>query len=529
MAETYTIKNVWMAYIGNSPYVYPNDDENIISASTINTGWHVIPNMLWRHLVTPAQWYSMVHNFEAYHVDSISCTIFNMVPMTQQLSIQGTDVFTAFNNAIYGMAYKDELYETSWYNWLGYDTNTAGHNLLYKEGLVCNWNSSTKRRYVLPTYAWSVPDARATTVNTYNFYRTLHKRCQDSKPNESAVFPGGQTTVDSDNIAASANNAVTNYRGRPSGIIWDPLNRPDEIMELRAGKNQIQFSWNTHDCDQGKWFNTDLMAWWYPYTPEGPYHSHRGRPGQRQYSSWVDPDRFSMRFETCLDPSSASSQTSDGPINDYTIPNYSYLPVVPSTWWWNEMRLSISPASMTDFQLRYMDMFFTGTEYQAYKYPPTQWFCKMLPIFDSKGTHIECSAQISVQTTLTLTCKKRRTAIYAPTYGPHNWFNLYSARSEDMNYTPSLIRYRTGGARRTWQNMADSSNPLAHPRTSPFVSTTYPAGTGQGGTYSVTTTYTTAGRRTPSAPILEEPMEQSRPRSRSPRIQYPDLPTGHQI
>nr|UCJ00141.1 MAG: capsid protein [Myna chaphamaparvovirus] len=530
MADTHTISNVWMAYIKNQPYIYPRDNTSIIGDGdnnfALNTGWHIFPNMFWSHFVTPAQWYNMIHNYEAYHVESVGITVFNLVPMTQQLAIQGTNIFTAFNNSLYGMGFSDDIYETGWHNWYSYKQDNAAHNLLYKEGLVCNWNGSTDRRFELPIYSWRIPNARAISPNTYNFRHTIGKRNnQDNNEhgNYSGVYPAGSTTADD-------TNHLTNFLGRPSGVVWDPLNRPEAIMEIRPGKNSVNFGWNCHPCDEGKWFNTDLLACWYPYTPRGPYHSHRQRPASYEYASTCDPDRLSTRFETGESTNPPDAQRS--PINDYTIPNHAHVPIVPNAWWWQEMKSSIVPAQMEqNSHLRYIDMWWAGTEYEHYKYPPHQMFIKMLPLFDSRGTHIECSANISVKTTLTLKCKKRRTAIFAPTYGPVNWFNLYSARSEDKNYMPALIRYRTGGARTTWQNIADvTSDPWAHPRESPYNrSKIVTGGTGQGSTR--TTTTITMSRRA-TAPPLDVIMEEDRPkrtRSASPRMLYPDLPSGHQV
>nr|QKE54938.1 MAG: hypothetical protein [Parvoviridae sp.] len=478
MAEDHTISNVWMAYISNSPYIYPNDDTLVHTTNQINTGWHVIPNMFWRHLVTPAQWAQMQINYEAYHVKGIKCTIFNCVPMTTQLAIQGNTLFTAFNNSIYGMAYKDELYETSWHNWYQYD-NKEPHNLIYKEGLAATYGGNQKYRQSLPIYTWRLPNSRAVQRCTYD----NHPNNYNDGTGQSGVFP----------VPSGDENHF-----RPTGILWDPLNRPEEIMEIRPGKNAVTFTWECHACDEGKWFNMDLLHWWHPYVPESPYHSMRQRPTSYTFTTYTEPDRLSNRWEA--QPS----------INDYTIPDYSDIPVVPMAWWWEEMKSAVpaSLSSLEGWQIKYIDLYFSGTEYEKYKYGPTQWFLKMIPLFTEQGTHIECSAQISIKTQLFLACKKRRTAIFAPTWGPFNWKQLYTAKSADQTFNPALIRYRTGGAKRTWQNIADSTSAITHPRRTVYnTSTTVPGGSGQGSTFTTPTTQTpprrTMPRSTPSAPPLE--------------------------
>lgn len=482
MAEDHTISNVWMAYIDNMPYIYPKDNILIAAGDQFNTGWHVLPNILWKHLCTPAQWAQMTINYEAYHVKGVKATIFNCVPMTTQLAIQGNTLFTAFNNSIYGMAYKDELYETNWHNWYIYNNKTP-HNLMYKEGLGCTYGGDGNYRQSLPIYTWHAPNSRANYRCTY-----------DNHPNDYSSLNSGQSGV----FPVPSGDAYNHWR--PTGILWDPLNRPDHIMELRPGKNAITFTWETHSCDEGKWFNFDLMSWWYPYAPESPYHSQRQRPTSYTFTEQSDPDRMSMRWEA------------NPPTNDYTIPNYANIPIVPMAWWWHEMKSAVPTglAGLANWEIKYIDLMFSGTEYEKYKYGPTQWFVKMIPLFTEQGVHITCSAQISIKTELFLSCKKRRTAIFAPTWGPFNWKQLYAGNSTDQNFTPALIRYRTGGARRTWQNIAEAggADRFYHPRQTPYNrDRIVPGGAGGGSTFTTPTTQTrprdSRPRSYPTAPPPE--------------------------
>lgn len=469
MAETWTASNSWMCYIQNQPYVYPVDHNTTTGTAGYNTGWHIIPNMLWEHYVTPKQWADLIINYEAYSVKSVSVKVFNMIPMTQQLAIQGNTIFTAFNNCIYCLGYEDDLYETSWENYYAEGYNNYWHNLIYKEGLICNYNADTKRRFELPIYIWQTPNARPRSARSYENW--------DQGSNTlSAVYPAGTAAAGSSN----------NYADRPTGVCWDPMNRPDKLMELRPGKNTIGYSWNVHDCDVNKWFNLDQLAWWSPYKPEGPYAGDP-RPGEYVLTSNVDPDRLSSKYET-------------SPwINDYTIPNWNKLPICPMAWWWKEMQESIAPYSNEDgheyiFKRRISQMF-CGTEAELFKYGPHQMFIKMIPLFDSNGTHIAASANISVQTTLTLNVRKRRSAIYCPTWGPFSWYDLYCAGGLHQRFAPSLVRYKTGGMRRTWQNVGDAPTTIVasgtyaqaypHPRETPYNWTQVVAsGTGAGQTRS---------------------------------------------
>lgn len=470
MAETITISNSYISYITNQPYQYPSNNTSTThvtpndgSLTAYNTGWHILPTMLWRHFCTPKAWHELNVNYEAYRVDGYSVSVFNMVPLTTQLAIQGNTIFTAFNNCIYAIGYQDKLYETEWHNWYfkAYNQeNRNDFNLLYKEGLMQPYEGNTKYRFMLPIYIWQITNPRTNVLWEWNCNPYTGDNTIENNRSVDGVFPG-----------------LGYY---PSGLVWDPLNRPDEIMELRPGKNAITFTWERHACDENKWFNIDQIASWFPYTASGPYHYGKERPGEFKLSGMMDPDLLGMQFS--LNP----------PQNDWSIPNWADLPIVPMQWWWHEMQNSIAPVNITDGTisqqfLRHMNLFFNGTERECYMYGPTQSFIKMMPIIDSNNTNIECSAQVAIRTNLKLSVKKRRSAIYCPTWGPHPWRTIYSARSKDRNMFGTYVRYRTGGMRRTWQNLGDSSDPKTHPRRTPYIQTcVVPDGGGQGNTFTTT-------------------------------------------
>nr|QKE54929.1 MAG: hypothetical protein [Parvoviridae sp.] len=492
MAENITISNSYFAYITNVPYNYPSDESDFYKTMdsttnptqliNINTGWHIIPTMLWKHFCTPKAWFEMQINYEAYSVTGYTVQVFNMVPLTTQLAIGGQNVFTAFNNCVYALGYQDTLYETAWHNYY-YEEDKTDFNLLYKEGLQQQTNSSTKVRFMLPTYYWEPTNSITAATHTWNMHPYAGNLNVESGRFADGVYPGDGTV--------------------PSGLVWDPLCRPDEIKELRPGKNSMGFTWERHECDGGKWFNMDQIASWFPYTVSGPYHWGHERPGEHPLSGMQDPNRLQSRF--AYNPW----------VNDYTIPNWADMPVVPSQWWWKEMKGSMQPVygSGTDLRLKYLNLFICGTEKECYHYPPTQSFLKMIPIITAENVNIECSAQVCIKTQLHLEVKKRRSAMYCPTWGPMPWRSVYSARRQQRNFHNSMIRYRSGGARRTWQNLADSNSLTAHPRQTPYVYTsTVTCGTGIDSTYTTRPKYTisTAKSRsdhtrvTPSAPPLEQ-------------------------
>ncbi|QEJ80807.1 capsid protein VP1 [Psittacara leucophthalmus chapparvovirus] len=438
MAEDVSFENVYMCYIKNMPYIYPPDNQDTMDAtSQINTGWHIIPNFLWNHFVTPKQWAEFQIKYEAYHVESCSATIFNMIPMTTQLAIQGTSVFTAFNNTIMALAYTDKLYETSWEKWTSTTIRNQSPNLAEKEGLKCELGTANRKRFELPIYSWKVPHVRLTSINTWADV-PVQKSLMDAAGQ--GVWPKGQ-------------NAAT----WPSGCFWDPMNMPGELQELRPGKNACSFSWSCHPCDSNIWFNMDQLGQWYPWTTPGPYNADN-RPFTYVLSSNLDPDPLASRFQN------------DPWINDYTIPNWAQIPICDPSWFWKEMQQSIADYMGENIYNQKPDLRFPGTEYEKYKWPPTQWFIKMVPLFDTNGTHIEVTAQISMRVKLNVKAKKRRSAYYAPTWGPFNWRSVYAGTTKLQNYKNSFVRYRSAGARKTWQNIAnqDTTANKAHPRETPY-------------------------------------------------------------
>lgn len=431
MATDVSFSNVFMAYWSNSPYNYKvsgaGRDHTRPTGTPINTGWHILPLTLWKHFTTAKQWAELVINYEAYTVKGFTCTVYNPVPMTQQLAIQGTTTFTAFNNTIYSLGVKDELYETSWYNWND-PAGTGGFNnfsLAYKEGYYLdNPRATNQKRTLLPVYYWRSPTPELNSTVTWTWDQEYNSTSANLIGNVAWPITG------------------TNTISLPDGVFWDPLTSPDDIMELRPGKNSMTWSWERHDCDENKWYNIDQLARWAPYTADMPWVNlgRIGGGGAYQPDDIEDPKSLSgPRYGT--NPAT----------EDYTIPNLANMPIVPVAWWWIEMQKSIVGTFDDNSSPQKEEALYgPGTEYEQYKYPPTQCFIKGLPLFDDDGNHISTTTQGCFKVTLHLAAKKRRSRIYAPTWHPYTWRFTHTIQAPRVG---SYVRYRTGGARRTWTNL----------------------------------------------------------------------------
>nr|UQT67963.1 VP1 [Phasianus chaphamaparvovirus] len=449
MSETFVFKNVYMTYIDNEAYEYPSVNQaNLVQSTTapneaiiINTGWHVIPNILWRHCCTPKQWFKLITNCEAYTVKSISGIMYNPIPITTNISLQRVSQFSAFNNCTYAMTYDDNKYETQWMQWndLPLEKKLC---LAQKEGLVWtgqqghssgNYHAS---RYQWPLYQWRLPNMRTVFDGTWS----------QGKGSGKGVYDTG----------ASIPTATSWQQSIPGGIFWDPLNCADEIGELRAGKNSISFSWNVAPCDQNKWFNLDILAAYAEWSPDGPY-AGVGRPWTLKKTFDMDP-AIAATFGQAKASSTTTGDLAD--FDDYSVPNFFNLPVVPVKWFWIEIGRSVadwtgenSTYNKSEPFWKKIDKNWPGTEYESYAYPPCQWFCKGIPLYAVDNNPIKTSTQVSFEITLTLEGKKRRSAYFAPTHGPWSGDQLYYHGNDKGIFQPAAIRYRTGGRRRTWQNM----------------------------------------------------------------------------
>nr|QTE03854.1 MAG: VP1 [Grus japonensis Chaphamaparvovirus] len=504
----FTIDTLRSIYITNQPYRYPlpwlkkqtsgtqdyAGDFNV----TINTGWHIIPNLLWGHVCNPRQWNEMMIKYEAIKVNSIHCRIFNPIPIQTALSFQGNATFPAFNNTVYALGYTDEFYETPWFNWraklFSKDQETDifyQFNPAYKEGII------PKPR----TDKFTQPSVPQTPDNYHASYRQYPKQFTSQTTKEVPLFLQdnqykrqflpiywyslgyGQyvKTVAAGSYISNSGDFELAYTDT-SGMFWDPLNQPTLLKELRPGKNMIEFSWNAHPVDSNIWFNTDRIALLQPYK----------RPGQQNQSLWgsqsswkpqtIDPrgpGNFARDFQYLKtvglvkekDPITVAMDRM-APEKYDSVADWRKWPIVPMRWFFQEVKnqnpwvfenfrniwsttdqACSAGMQLNDVQLTtpLEDFRTPGTEYEMYKYPPSQWFLKAVPLFDDNETLIKVEMQAFMMITLNLTGKKRRSAIYGPTWGPITPMNLYSINM-DSGFQENYMRGRSGGARRTYYN-----------------------------------------------------------------------------
>lgn len=246
----------------------------------------------------------------------------------------------------------------------------------------------------------------------------------------------------------------------PAGLVWDPYERPDHIGELRAGKNASTFSWSIAGCDEGKVFNLDRIMEYSYWTQAGPYTAS-DRIGTGKRFADMDPEVITTfgafaRNQSVVTPPESSTR-SERLYADYTVPNWANMPIVPNVWAWHEIKTSIADFNL-DKAWQKIDKYWCGTEHEQVKYPPSQFFCKGIPIYDATGNLIRTLTQVSVKISLELACKPRRSAYYCPTWGPFSGEQLYYHNPTKQIFQENLIRYRTAGGRRTWQNINRTNN-----------------------------------------------------------------------
>lgn len=452
-------------YLENNPYEYPTcDGHDLLVAvnkkkfATINTGWHILPNFMWRHVCRPCQWAEVQIQSEEFCPVGLDMTIYNPIPITSNLSLQRTNTFSAFNNCCYSLLYEDDCFETDWYAW-NYVPVHEDINLYQREGIVFSGTdqnasdetkapSYTRKKYIPPLYNWRRPNIR-----------TEQNQVWGQGKQQAGVFDVFSTT---DTLL-------------PNGIFWDPLIRGDKIGELRAGKNAYSFSFTHPDPH---WHNTDQIAAYSTWTVPGPYIGC-GRPWTYKRSSAMDPDRAMTFGVAQLDTSSKDAQ--NAPLyDDYTVANLGYIPIWTPTWFWKEIEANIIDANfgqdagntnVATKEWKKPDKYWSGTEHNAYKTTIPQWFAKGVPLFDESDQRIKTLTQVSVTTTLRIKIKKRRTAYNSATWGPISGEQLYFANPRRLIMQPNMIRYRTHGTRMSWQNIntdntytGNNLNIQTHPR-----------------------------------------------------------------
>lgn len=199
-----TYENCQIVYFNNNfNKLYNSTNVTGTVSTNQDTGWHLIPNQLYQNWMTPRQWFDLVTNHDKYRPHSCEVTVQNMIPLTDNLSIDQSTTFMTFNNTIYALGYTDKHYETF--------LTTNPMSCLYKEGAIFTFDKGDiQSKLSLPIYN--------------------HKLIKS---------PDG-----------------TLYQ---KGYGWDPFIHPSSLMELRPGKNAIKFSWSADPVDSDKWYSTSIQ------------------------------------------------------------------------------------------------------------------------------------------------------------------------------------------------------------------------------------------------------------------------------
>lgn len=190
-----TYENCNIVYFTNAiNKMYYNTPTQPVTDRLQFTGWHYIPNQSYSNWLVPRQWFDLITNHDKFRLHSVECTVQNMIPLTDNLSIAQDTTFISFNNTIYALGYTDQHYETV--------LKESSTDLKFREGVMVNVAAGTaSARMTLPIYQHIIQNNR---------------------------------TVYS----------------------WDPFIHPSSLMELRPGKNAIKFAWSRNEADNDKWYST---------------------------------------------------------------------------------------------------------------------------------------------------------------------------------------------------------------------------------------------------------------------------------
>lgn len=348
MSLSKTYKQLRYVYIENNPMQYPPLDigtaETYKENNPRHTGWQLLPNCLIGHMLSPAQWWDVTRTFDAIRVDAVTGTVFNMIPLTETMAIQGNTTFTAFNNTLYALGYADNKYETMLYDWsLAYDNFT----LYQKEGMESQIRGNSARM--------NLPE--------YDHYLFAHPEYPDS-------WPSGGTP--------STGQAFPQM----AGTLWDPLNCPDDLLELRPGKNAIKFTWTRHESDTKELYalNTDvyLNQLNKRATILNAYKLVRG---------------YFQQFNWAITP---------------LVDNWAYNDTL-----WSNLQAATWKHDDSN-EKRICNVFPPFGQFNA-KFPIPNWFIKLIPLYNSENTLIKTSAQVAYLTEVTVVGAPRKEgAHFAP-------------------------------------------------------------------------------------------------------------------
>lgn len=207
MPESMTFENFQYVYLSSAANTYGTallDFSTVVANSNYwsqPTGWQYFFNQLMHNWVTQLQWSHLVDVASRIRLKCCSLTVMNMVPLTEQVALQGNTTLTTFNNTQYAVGFTDTKYDTI----PVYDPNAP--TLLYREGY--NYNNNTRM-----------------TLLQYNH-----------------IFPSRVNNP-------AGGNALT-----LSNMVWDPFMHPTDLQELRPGKNAIGYSWERAPQDDDNWMS----------------------------------------------------------------------------------------------------------------------------------------------------------------------------------------------------------------------------------------------------------------------------------
>lgn len=313
-------KSIRYAYIKNDPNQYSKGKIQV-------TGWHMIQNNRMFHYLNPKEWHRIYNTAQSMRVNSVSVKVMNMIPIINTVAISQNATFTSFNNTIYALAYDDKYLETEWQVEEAQD-ESDWWQLWTREGVIPNGTGGFSTKVKLPQYS--------------------HQK----------MGTDGDLCY------------------------WDPLANHQDVMELRPGKNAVEFKWVNKRPGPTLVMRGAVM-----------HGSRYNRNKDTTEPNQVDDILFAnTQTYTTGHPQVISE--GGGKAAEYYQKNFQMTSKAAANW---RAHINYRPNGDT---LGLAETFGVFKNSMSDPSPLPNWFIKMIPLFDDQLNVISAEAQVLLEYTM---------------------------------------------------------------------------------------------------------------------------------